>query len=459
MIELIVSQPNSGQKIPTPKKEEIIMRVFHKFIFIKFMLLTVSCKNPTHSEVNRIAFDNNPAACRDVKFENETEMNLCALNEYGKNLLADATASDSLPILLQKHLAAKKIKLKLTEVFQGQEVRLRPGDECFFENSGLGYGDFDINSKRELEALRQQVRSTAEFLKLNNQNRLGHRGGLIPIQIVEICPKEVIGQTMKYEGGTLKLGVETGFSYTPITSDEIKTRWDNGEAFLPTETFKSKVKKLFIPTQAALLWKLANPIGNVQTEMRNLLNERGTSFSELIDKSLKSSKGESSIPLNSVKTERLLDKSLINKFLTLAPELKKFVLENWKCFITKPAIYGDFAEDLTSILNSKTNNTTNFDVQQEGFISIGNIHQINVDVSANDLSYANYFAPITPAQESSSRDYKVRQKATLLGVYTIDQIDVNLQISLGRGMLGGALETAGFENAMIAALNGQEICP
>lgn len=424
-----------------------------KHIFLFFIcLFFVGCKYFSSSEVERTKHaDVNPRTG-----QNWTEARIESLNAYANSLLSAQNDADDFQNLADAFFQKNNISnaKPLKDVFS---IAIRPGSECF-QDGGLLESENDIWWNSHRDALRLQIESAAEFLFEFHKLMMGQSRGPFAINEIEICPKNVTQTALSLSGRKLVLGID---DYEPMNSFEIKKRWDAGEHIFPEE---KSFTSFFTPKTVSGIWLIFNPIGIVRTNLRNGLREQGSNLKSAIGKYLGLPTPNSAEIKNAVLKE-IVNTQVNSTAFSQAPEIllqqvvsqEKLInfLKNWQCLAQNLELQETLAQGALSAVDLALKDEKNeIDVSiKAGLVAVGNYHRIGVTFAANAGPYQKFISQ--PVFRSRSSKVTANVAGGLVSVFTIDDINVDVAVTILSSSLNKSLQSASFEEAVATTLRNQ----
>lgn len=388
---------------------------------------------------------------------NLTAARVMALNLWALRLLEETRDFDDFQSMANQTFG--KMGIKDAEPLKIYTINLRPGNECF-RDSTPGHS---LWWARHRDQIARQIESAAQFLFVYHQMVYGKPRGPFTIREIEICPKSTVKNDLFFLGGKLIIGVPFSLvqGYQPWTSDDLLKKWHQGEHLSQESDF---FNKLFTQNKLQKIWSLFDPIGQVRLSLRQIFQDRAKELRETLKIVSERS------PLSSWKEllwGRVIDPNRLRFANDQAlervwAEKKQSVLfQNWNCLIQKPATFDDFSWGSLSVFEQALNsNESKVDVKiKAGLVAVGNYHQIGVRFALSQGPYEEYMPPssLLPATSSTSQ-IKADVEGGLVAVFTIDDIKVDVALRLLDRMVPKTLETATFDRAVLATLDGKNLC-
>lgn len=385
-----------------------------------------------------------------------TAARVMALNEWAIKLLEETKDFDDFQVMADQAFA--KIGVTNAQPLKIYTINLRPGHECFRETTP----GHSLWWARHRDQIARQIESAAHFIYVYHQMVYGRPRGPFAIREIEICPKSTVKSDLSFIGGKLIIGVPYTLvqGYRPWTSDELLKKWQGGEHLLQDGDI---FNKLFTKNKLRKIWTLFDPIGQVRLSLRQSFYDRARG----LEGSLKLLSGQDSFGrwkqilwdhmLDSRRLRFAHDQALERLF---AENKGGQLLKNWQCLAQNPSTAEDFSWGALSVFEDAFNSTNSqVDVTiKAGLVAVGNYHQIGVRLTVSQGPYEEYMPVSLLAPPTSTTQIKADVQGGLVAVFTIDDIKVDVAMKLFSQMVPKSLETATFDRAVLATLDGKNLC-
>ena len=418
--------------------------------------------------------------------ESYTDARVASLNAWADELLSAEKDSDDISVLAKDYF--KRAGVKDADPMSRYKIRLRSSMECFQEK---WFGN-NIYWDSQRDAMRKQIESAALFLLDFHKATLGRPRGAFALREIEICPEHIVGSAISLKGQTLVIGVPrtTAGSYSPLSSDLLRRKWDLGD-HLDNEESRSLLSKTISPVKIRALWMLFNPSGTVRTSLRLTIAEQGAGILRKFEPwaralglkvSGPSRSGEAgavsvagtianpeqasedlvrSVILTSVDPKRIgmESESIKTAVQGLAKSGKiNLLLQNWTC-AARDQSYAD--EMATSALGSfeqvfKGSKSKAAIEIEAGLVAVGNYHKIGVTFAGGAGSFENFIQK--PDVTDDQLELKVKVKSGLVSVFTVDEINVQASVGVLKEMTASSIESLAFKMALTATAGGVDLC-
>lgn len=325
------------------------------------------------------------------------------------------------------------------------------GNEATCFNGSFIFANFDLETNKRYNAMREQVDMTVEFLKGIHEDTNG-----IPTVLfdkVVLCPKGPFGTEMEIAGPNLYIGLpfsQFGHISTFDARELRNDKWTVGEHLsqLPKAEFLQVV------------WPLLDPAGTARNAMRSGIAKRSVGLATKLA-ALKSGiaggsigasaarnqlaglmNGEVSPTLMGADGEQPLVNFASAQIESASTEQLACIADRWGQFVSDPEKWTQTSEaGVAVLLEEASRNALNVNVKQEGTIVIGNTHWVNVDL---DLFFSTGYQNLTRYVEIEQIQQNVQwEQKGFVVVYTIDDINVNVSLNVHN-----ALQAAGMERAL-----------
>lgn len=366
---------------------------------------------------------------------------------------------DSLNTYAQKKLASKQCEVDTILKQRGELVADRPliSDLYRVEVGSVDHcmsGEvlYNLDWDRRYELMKSQVDKTTEFLA-----RLHEDAGGVPTVLfdrITICPRDFFfGEGMTLDGQTLYINPDfriTG-GIDVMDAKEIRSDfWTPGE-LLNKMPGGDKIK---------MLWPLLDPAGTVRSAMRHGVAERIGELVKKLKESLASDESETqsfigaATLVSAIKKhvsgqdgpngeESLQSRALV--FVASAAEKQLICLtKEWMDYVDRPSAWTTTAEaGVASLHKEATRNALDVKVRQVGALVIGNTHFINVNL---DVFFGSGYKDFESYVEVRTLEQKIDWiQAGLVVVYTIDNIEVGVDINVNKTLQSKGLTEAALE--------------
>lgn len=386
-----------------------------------------------------------------------TAARVMALNDWALKLLEETKDLDDFQTMTDNSFA--KMGIAEAEPLKRYSINLRPGNECF-RDSTPGHS---LWWARHRDQIARQIESAAHFLFVYHQMVYGRPKGPFGLKEIEICPKSTVKADLSYLGGKLIIGVPYSLvqGYRPWTSDELLKKWRRGEHLTQEgDHFNS----FFTKTKLQKIWTLFDPIGAVRLSLRQGFQDRAQGLLETLKTQQEKATLQSwkQVLWGRVVDPQRLRYSHDQALERLWAENKSgLLLKNWRCLAQNPVTSDDLSWSALSIVDqSMTSRDSQVDVTiKAGLVAVGNYHQIGVRFTLSQGAYEEYMPISLMTQKPSASQVKAHVEGGLVAVFTIDDINIDVAVKLLGQMVPKSLETATFDRAVLATMDGKTLCP
>lgn len=399
------------------------------------LIALVSCRH-ADSDLKRVEHvDTAPR-----KGQTTTDARVITLNKWAAELLSSTRDEDDFAKMAADYFA--KMKITDAEPMSRYTLSLRPGKECFSD------ADRDIWWDSHKDAIKLQLESAAQFLYEFHKTMYGKPSGPFALREVEICPLKTTKRKLHLVGEKLIIGVPTGwvYDYVPLTSDQLLAMWNNGEIFADD---RNLLARTFTEAKFKKFWLIFNPIGYVRTGLRQALSTRGERIGQVLDSWLT----RKVVTKAEVISEFLGQKSMVS--LEMLPKDyqeritdPKKLLQDWSAAAKSKRLADDLSIAALGLMNNtilSEKNDINVDIKA-GLVAIGNYHRIGVNFAATGGPAEQFVQNITQRERSTKVNAKVY--SGLVSIFTIDDINVDVAVTVLSESTSRSIETASFFYAL-----------
>ncbi len=327
------------------------------------------------------------------------------------------------------------------------------GNEATCLNGSYWWVDFDIANDDRYHGMKEQIDRAVEFLA-----RFHEDTGGVPTVIfdqVMICPKKgAFEEELLLTGPTLYINVPydlfTGNGLTTFDARELREKWSTGE----------HLANMPMADLLEVLWPLFDPAGTTRFALRSGLAARALDLvGRLVDVGGKLA-GRSLVDLAAIRgsLQTILRDSVSDTLTTADGDLLvdtlgsrlaaadeaqlSCVTQAWKDYLADPERWTAASEAaVATMYREAARNSLSVNVEQNGFVVVGNTHFVNVNL---DVFLSSGYKDLERYVEvvEVPQDIQWTQNGFVV-VYTVDDIDVNVSVSSEK-----SLATAGVERAL-----------
>ncbi len=268
---------------------------------------------------------------------------------------------------------------------------------------------------------------------------------------IVLCPNDVTGGDLVLKGKALHIGIDWnwrfGWQALPRNAQDVRNEWTAGD-HLALEN-----------AQLQQYWSFINPVGVPRLVLRDTIRDAASALGRLLDQ--RSGDAEASLRAslrtairNNVLPEyrregnavegaelgpTLREEALARLETMTGAELQAFA-QDWARFTNDPNNAEQMSHAVVAAHEAVARGSINLNLIQTGWVTVGNFHTIHTNVSVY-LPRGGRFSRYVSMQKLE-HNITVEQRATIVAVYTIDDVQTNVAIAADLG-----LETAGLEDA------------
>lgn len=290
------------------------------------------------------------------------------------------------------------------------------------------------------DALEEQVKQTVLFLADYHARNLGVNRCLFKIRKIKLCTaghhwnaKRIEFDRFKSE---LKIGVGpshlaltengklTKDNLEPLTADQIKTKWNEGEMWEAETYLKSLIDRNHNPVRQ--YWPFLNPISEERVALREIFRQDGLKLAQLVRSWLL--QDDLSLLTGLITTARKFaeGEKTVERLKKLEGAETISLGEKWADKLASPKAAEDMAvATITSVLKKhvEKQKQAKIDRKQIGVVNVENFHDIDVDLRTGDaLAFQEQI--VVP----ENIEIKVSQVG-IVNVSTTDRVTVNVALA------------------------------